>query len=143
METGKFRFSFMQVYRNLSERYPYSQKHKIEYEEGCPVRGSLLAIARRTHVISICIRRFMSPEFVESGRESSKRPGIFHKMTASKKGPQNLFWSPLLWFSKNCHAFLAISVSWVNAAASLTASSASILRLISTPATFRPCIKVE
>ena len=40
-------------------------------------------------------------------------------------------------------AFLAISVSWVKAAASLTASSASILRLISMPATFRPCMKVE
>ena len=40
-------------------------------------------------------------------------------------------------------AFLAISISWVKAAASLTASSASILRLISMPATFRPCMKEE
>lgn len=40
-------------------------------------------------------------------------------------------------------AFLAISVSWVKAAASLMASSASILRLISIPAAFRPCIKLE
>ena len=38
---------------------------------------------------------------------------------------------------------LASSVSWVKAALSLTAISASILRLISTPAVFRPCIKVE
>ena len=44
---------------------------------------------------------------------------------------------------KSDYAFLAISVSWVKAAASLTANSASILRLISTPAVFRPCIKVE
>ena len=41
------------------------------------------------------------------------------------------------------YAFLAISVSWVKAAASLTAISASIFRLISMPATFRPCMKVE
>ncbi len=40
-------------------------------------------------------------------------------------------------------AFLAISVSWVKAAASLTAISASIFRLISMPATFRPCMKLE
>ena len=40
-------------------------------------------------------------------------------------------------------ALLAISVSWVKAAASLTAISASIFRLISMPATFRPCMKVE
>ena len=40
-------------------------------------------------------------------------------------------------------AFLAISVSWVKAAGSLMASSESILRLISMPATFRPCMKVE
>ena len=40
-------------------------------------------------------------------------------------------------------AFLAISHSWVKAAALFTANSASILRLISTPAAFRPCIKVE
>ena len=38
---------------------------------------------------------------------------------------------------------LAISVSWVKAALSLTASSASILRLMVTPAFFRPFMKVE
>ena len=38
---------------------------------------------------------------------------------------------------------LASSVSWVKAALSLTASSASILRLISTLASFSPCMKVE
>ena len=40
-------------------------------------------------------------------------------------------------------AFLAISVSWVKAAGSLMASSESILRLISMPAVFRPCMKLE
>ena len=40
-------------------------------------------------------------------------------------------------------AFLAISTSWAKAASLFTASSASIFRLISTPAAFRPCMKVE
>ena len=47
-------------------------------------------------------------------------------------------------FSKQqTYAFLAISMSWVNAAGSLIAISESILRLISMPAVFRPCMKVE
>ena len=41
------------------------------------------------------------------------------------------------------YAFLAISMSWVKAAGSEIASSESILRLISIPATFRPCMKLE
>ena len=40
-------------------------------------------------------------------------------------------------------AFLAVSVSWVNAALSLTAISASILRLMAIPAFFGPFMKVE
>ena len=40
-------------------------------------------------------------------------------------------------------AFLAMSHRAVNATASLMAISDSILRLISTPASFRPCMKVE
>lgn len=38
-------------------------------------------------------------------------------------------------------AFLAASANCVNAAASVTAKSANILRLTSIPATFKPCIK--
>ena len=38
---------------------------------------------------------------------------------------------------------LASSVSWVKAALSLTAISASILRLMATPAFYRPFMKVE
>ena len=40
-------------------------------------------------------------------------------------------------------AFFASSASAVNAAASVTARSANILRLISIPATFKPCINLE
>ena len=47
------------------------------------------------------------------------------------------------WMRAQASLALAISVRAVNAALSLTASSASILRLISTPAFFRPFIKVE
>ena len=47
------------------------------------------------------------------------------------------------WMQAQASLALAISVRAVNAALSLTASSASILRLISTPAFFRPFIKVE
>ena len=44
-----------------------------------------------------------------------------------------------------CYASLALAMSHraVNATASLMAISDSILRLISTPASFRPCMKVE
>ncbi len=45
--------------------------------------------------------------------------------------------------SSQARAFLAVSVSWVKAALSLTAISASILRLMMMPAFFRPFIKVE
>ena len=41
------------------------------------------------------------------------------------------------------YAFLAMSHRAVNATASLIAISESILRLISMPATFRPCMKLE
>ena len=47
------------------------------------------------------------------------------------------------WIQAQASFALAISVRAVNAALSLTASSASILRLISTPAFFRPFMKVE
>ena len=45
----------------------------------------------------------------------------------------------------SCYASLALAMSHraVNATASLMAISDSILRLISTPASFRPCMKVE
>ena len=62
-----------------------------------------------------------------------------------KKEKQRPPWGTLLPLRDGTinQAFLAISVSWVKAAASLTAISASIFRLISMPATFRPCMKVE
>ena len=41
------------------------------------------------------------------------------------------------------YAFLAMSHRAVNATASLIAISESILRLISMPATFKPCMKLE
>ena len=48
-----------------------------------------------------------------------------------------------VWGVTQASLALAISVSWVKAALSLTAISASIFRLISTPAFFRPFMKVE
>ena len=49
----------------------------------------------------------------------------------------------LVWGTAQASLALASSVSWVKAALSLMASSESILRLISTLASFRPCMKVE
>ena len=62
-----------------------------------------------------------------------------------RKKPPRLCRSGLrvCWIQAQASLALAISVRAVNAALSLTASSASILRLISTPAFFRPFIKVE
>lgn len=74
--------------------------------------------------------------------QSTEIPGLPQTSAWQKKGPRNYIRSPFH-LLKRPYAFLAISVSCVKAAASLTASSASILRLISTPAVFRPCIKVE
>ena len=46
-------------------------------------------------------------------------------------------------YADQARAFLAVSVSWVKAALSLTASSASIFRLMTTPAFFSPFMKLE
>ena len=106
METGKLRFSFMQVYRNLSERYPYSQKHKIEYEEGCPVRGSLLAIARRTHVISICIRRLYVAGVCRKRQGIFKKAGDFSQNDSiQKRTPESLLKSFIVVFKKLSRLF--------------------------------------
>ena len=66
-----------------------------------------------------------------------------HKTDPEDRSSGSVVMQILLTPRDQARAFLAVSVSWVNAALSLTASSASILRLITMPAFFRPFIKVE
>ena len=60
----------------------------------------------------------------------------------SKRKSSALPWAGRCMYTKG-YAFLAISHRAANATGSLMAISDSILRLISTPASFRPCMKVE
>ena len=102
---------------------------------------------------AFCIRHFYNPSLIFSSFQYLSHPYSYFTAFIEKVcrmadffnslGLRNPFRSPFIVFQKSGYAFLAISVSWVKAAASLTASSASIFRLISTPAVFRPCIKVE
>ena len=66
-----------------------------------------------------------------AGTENEKRAARFYRAARVVSGETQASWA------------LDSSTSWVKAALSLTAISASILRLISTPALFRPFMKVE